>query len=156
MLNYFENFKQKMCFMLIKLQGMVWNGRRFFHIPFWKFSSIPFPFHTKNLPFHFPFHTTIFFHIPFRSSIPFSIPYYNFLPYSIPYFHTKVSLDRKRRVICIAFLQRLAYSLLLPVIAQYGAIHLIPYLRHIAMTYHKNSLSIKISTIDVAKIFDRG
>ena len=31
---------------------MEWNGRRFFHIPYWQFSSIPFPFHTKNLPFH--------------------------------------------------------------------------------------------------------
>ena len=40
-------------------QGMVWNGRRFFHIPYWQFSSIPFPFYTKNLPFH----TKIFFHI---------------------------------------------------------------------------------------------
>ena len=38
---------------------MVWNGRRFFHIPYWQFSSIPFPFHTKNLPFRIPFHTKI-------------------------------------------------------------------------------------------------
>ena len=51
-------------------QGMVWNGRRFFHIPYWQFSSIPFPFHTKNLPFHIPFHTKIFFDIPFHISIP--------------------------------------------------------------------------------------
>ena len=39
---------------------MVWNGKQFFHIPYWQFSSIPFPFHTKNLPFH----TKIFFDIP--------------------------------------------------------------------------------------------
>ena len=49
---------------------MEWNGKRFFHIPYWQFSSIPLPFHTKNLPFHFPFHTKIFFHIPFHTSIP--------------------------------------------------------------------------------------
>ena len=34
------------------------NGRRFFHIPFGQFSSIPFPFHTK-----------IFFHIPVHAKI---------------------------------------------------------------------------------------
>ena len=50
--------------------GIEWNGRRFFHIPYWQFSSIPFPFHTKNLSFHIPFHTKIFFHIPFHTSIP--------------------------------------------------------------------------------------
>ena len=50
--------------------GMEWNGRRFFHIPNWQFSSIPFPFHTKNLPFHISFHTKIFFHIPLHTSIP--------------------------------------------------------------------------------------
>ena len=27
---------------------MEWNGRQFFHIPYWQFSSIPFPFHTKS------------------------------------------------------------------------------------------------------------
>ena len=70
-------------------QGMVWNGRRFFHIPYWQFSSIPFPFHTKNLPFHIPFYTKIFFHIPFHASIP----------------RQKASLDRKLRVICIVLLQ---------------------------------------------------
>ena len=43
--------------------GMEWNGRRFFHIPYWQFSSISFPFHTKNLPFH----TKIFFHIPLHT-----------------------------------------------------------------------------------------
>ena len=31
---------------------MQWNGRRFFHISFRKISSIPYPFHTKNFPFH--------------------------------------------------------------------------------------------------------
>ena len=56
--------------------GMQWNGKRFFHIPYWQFSSIPFPFHTKNLPFHtkiffhIPFYTKIFFHILFHTSIP--------------------------------------------------------------------------------------
>ena len=49
--------------------GMYWNGRRFFHIPYWQFSSIPFPFHPKNLPLHIPFHTKIFFHIPFLTSL---------------------------------------------------------------------------------------
>ena len=44
---------------------MVWNGRRFFRIPFGQFFSIPFPFHTKNLPFH----TKIFFHIPVLAKI---------------------------------------------------------------------------------------
>ena len=62
-------------------QGMVWNGRRFFHIPYWQFSSIPFPFHTKNLPFH----TKIFFHIPFHTKIFFHIP-----------FHTEEILDWKQ------------------------------------------------------------
>ena len=57
-------------------QGMVWNGRRFFHIPYWQFSSIPFPFHTKNLPFHIPFLTKIFFHIPFHTKIFFHIPFH--------------------------------------------------------------------------------
>ena len=38
--------------------GMQWNGR--FYIQFWQFSFIPFPYHTKNLPFH----TKIFIHIP--------------------------------------------------------------------------------------------
>ena len=47
-------------------QGMVWNGRRFFHIPYWKFPSISFPFHTKNLPFH----NKNFFHISFHTSLP--------------------------------------------------------------------------------------
>ena len=40
-------------------QGMEWNGRRFFYNPYWQFSSIRFPFHTK-----------IFFIILFRISIP--------------------------------------------------------------------------------------
>ena len=35
------------------------------------------PFHTKNLPFHIPFHTKIFFH-------------------TIPYFRTKKILDQKQ------------------------------------------------------------
>ena len=42
--------------------GMESNGTRFFHIPYWQFSSIPFQFHTKNLPFHIK----NFFHIPFH------------------------------------------------------------------------------------------
>ena len=44
---------------------MEWNGRRFSHIPYYKISSIPYPFHTKN----FPFHTKNIFQIPFHSSI---------------------------------------------------------------------------------------
>ena len=36
---------------------MTWNGRQFFHLPYWQFSSIPFPFDTKNIPFHISFHT---------------------------------------------------------------------------------------------------
>ena len=61
--------------------GMEWNERQFLYILCWQFSSIPFPLHTKNLPFH----TKIFFFITF---------------------HIKVSLDRKLRVICILLLQR--------------------------------------------------
>ena len=57
-----------------------WNGRRFFHIPYSQFSSILFPFHTKNLPFHFPFHTRIFFHIPFHTKIFFHIPFHTSIP----------------------------------------------------------------------------
>ena len=39
---------------------------------------------------------------------------------------------------------------------QFGTMHLIPYLKHYLMAYHKNSLSIKISTIGVANIFYSG
>ena len=60
--------------------GMDWNGRRFFLIPYWQFSSIPFPFHTKNLPFNIPFHTKIFFHIPFHTKIFFHIPFHTSIP----------------------------------------------------------------------------
>ena len=58
-------------------QGMVWNGMEddfsIFH------TGNFLPFHTKNLPFHIPFHSKIFFHIPFHSKTFFHIP-----------FHTKI------------------------------------------------------------------
>ena len=47
-------------------QGMVWNGRRFFHIPYWQFSSIPFPFHAKNLPFHTKFSSIFHSILPYQ------------------------------------------------------------------------------------------
>ena len=48
-------------------QGMVWNGIKddFSIIYTGIFLSIPFPFHTKNLPFY-----TKIFHILFHSSVP--------------------------------------------------------------------------------------
>ena len=49
--------------------GMEWNRRRFFYIPYWLFSSISFPFRSKNLPFHILFHAKNFFHIPLHTSI---------------------------------------------------------------------------------------
>ena len=65
------------------LQSMVWNRRRFFHIPYWQFSSIPFSFHTYILIFHSIFQTILKFSFP----------------YSILYFHTKMRLDGKLRII---------------------------------------------------------
>ena len=48
-------------------QGMLWNGME---DDFSIFHTAKFlPFHTKNLPFHIPFHTKFFFHISFHSSI---------------------------------------------------------------------------------------
>ena len=77
--------------------GMDWNGRRFFHIPNWQFSSILFPFHTKNLPFHIPFHTKIFFHIPFHTKIFFHVPFHTSIP--------KKKFDWKQCKACFASLQ---------------------------------------------------
>ena len=57
--------------------GMEWNWRQFFRIPYWQFSSILFPFHTKNLPFHIP-------------------SYLKFSSILNSYFHTKEILDWKQ------------------------------------------------------------
>ena len=54
-------------------QGMVWNGKWFFHIPFQQL-CILFPFHTKDLPFH----SKIFFHILFHTSTPRNVEVANF------------------------------------------------------------------------------
>ena len=58
------------------LPPTAWYGMKWKTI--FPFSSIPFPFHTKNLSFHIRFRTG------------------NFLSYSIPYFHTKKLLDWKQ------------------------------------------------------------
>ena len=55
------------------LPPTAWYGMKWKTI--FPFSSIPFPFHTKNLSFHIRFRTG------------------NFLSHSIPYFHTKKLLD---------------------------------------------------------------
>ena len=44
---------------------MKWNGRRFFHIPYCQFSSIPIPFHTKI------FHSTLQLSSIFHSILPY-------------------------------------------------------------------------------------
>ena len=67
-----KNYKNCQCLVLQSGHGMEWNGRQFFHIPYWQFSSIPYL--KSSIPykifFHIPFHTKIFFYIPFHTSIP--------------------------------------------------------------------------------------
>ena len=59
-------------------QGIVWNEMKddFFVL----YTGNFLPFHTKNLPFHIPFHTKIFFHIPFHTKIFFLIPSHASIP----------------------------------------------------------------------------
>ena len=70
-------------------QGMVWNGIEDNFFIFHTGNFLPFHFHCIPKIFHSIFHFILLF-----------------FPYSIPYFLTKISLDRKKGVICIALLQR--------------------------------------------------
>ena len=58
---------------------MEWNGRRFFHIPYWQFSSIPFPFHIKNLPCHIPFHTKILVEVSHANALARAIAFLSYI-----------------------------------------------------------------------------
>ena len=98
-------------------QGTVWNRME-------NDFSI---FHTDNF---LPFHTKIFFHIP--------------------YFHTKAEGKFRPEATRNLYCTFATLSIPLQVAAhegkQYATMHLIPCLKSIAMSYHKNSLSRKIST----------
>ena len=112
-------------------QSMEWNGRQIFHSPSWQFSSVSFPFHTKNLPFHIPFH------------IKFSSIFHSILPYQ-----SKFRPEATRSLYCTYA----TLSVPLQVVAckgkQRGMVRYISSLIWItiAMSYHKNSLSMKILT----------
>ena len=98
--------------------GMEWNERRFFHIPYWQFSYIPFLIHTKNFLFHIPFHTK------------FSCMFHSILSYQGKFWPEAT---------CNLYCTLKTLSVLLQVIAhegkQYGTMHLIPYLKH-----HRNDI----------------
>ena len=93
---------------------MKWNGRRFFHISYRQFSSIPFPFHIKNLPFDSIFRTKIFFHIPFHTSIN----------------QRKFRPEAVRNLNCSFAMLSVPLQVVAREGNQYDTMHLIPYLKH--------------------------
>ena len=100
-------------------------------------------FHSVSIPYQKSF-------IPYSTSIlKFSFIFHSILPYQ-----GKFKPEATRNLNCNFATLRVLLQVIAHECKQYGAIHLIPYLKHIAMTYHENSFSIKITTIDVAKIFD--
>ena len=102
-------------------------------------------FYTCNfLPFHFYSILKIF-----DSILNFSSIFHSIIPYQ-----GKFKPEAKHNLYCTFA----TLSVLLQVVAhegkQYGTTHLIPYLKHYSNDLPKRSLSIKISIIGLAKIFD--
>ena len=92
---------------------MEWNGRRFFHIPYWQFSSIPFSFRTKIFPFHF------------NSILKFSSLFHSILPYQ-----AKFGPEATRNLHCTFATLSVPMQVVAHEGKQYGTMHLIPYLKH--------------------------
>ena len=132
---------------------MVWNGMEddfsIFH------TGNFFPFHFRSIPliFHFIFHSILKFSSIFHSILKFSSIFHSILPYHgkyyyiIPY-HGKFRPVATRNLYCTFATLSIPLQVVARKDRQYDTMHLITYLKHYhnELLYHKNSLSIKIST----------